>query len=125
MLFDNDLLNTSGFIPHESSPDISQTSKKGGRQNNFTNEEDKLIVSAWLNVSLDPILGSGQKRTTFWAKVEQYFSDNKTWLGDRNSNSLMNRWSTINGAVVKFIGCYENIESLNRSGTNEDMRVSI
>ena len=28
--------------------------------------EDKLLVSAWLNVSIDPLVGTDQKAEAFW-----------------------------------------------------------
>lgn len=50
----------------ESPPKIeiitSKTSRRGG---NFTIEEDKLIVSAWLNTSLDPVHENEYKKSIF------------------------------------------------------------
>ena len=38
------------------------TNKKAQRQGNFTLEEDKLLVSAWLNIGLDVVRGFEQKK---------------------------------------------------------------
>ncbi|KAG5538804.1 hypothetical protein RHGRI_019377 [Rhododendron griersonianum] len=40
--------------------------KKPQHGGNFTMEEDKLLVSAWLNTSMDPIQGKDQKKIAFW-----------------------------------------------------------
>jgi hypothetical protein len=37
-------------------------SKSKGRSNNFSEEEDNLLISAWLNVSQDPVDGNQQKK---------------------------------------------------------------
>ncbi|KAL6214230.1 hypothetical protein ACLB2K_013668 [Fragaria x ananassa] len=39
----------------------SQTTKKAKRAKNFSSQEDIFLVSAWLNTSLDPIIGNDQK----------------------------------------------------------------
>jgi hypothetical protein len=35
------------------------------RQKNFSVHEDEILVSAWLNLSLDPIIGKDQKGSRF------------------------------------------------------------
>lgn len=40
-------------------------SKKQQRGANFTTEEDELLVSAWLNISMDPVHGNDQKKLLF------------------------------------------------------------
>lgn len=49
----------------ENSPLEPQTeslpAKKSARGANFTQEEDKLLVSAWLNTCIDAIQGTNQK----------------------------------------------------------------
>jgi hypothetical protein len=39
----------------------------------FTVEEDLLIVSTWLNTSMDPITGNQQKHNFYWEKIYKYF----------------------------------------------------
>jgi hypothetical protein len=45
-----------------------------GRSKNFREEEDKLLVSTWLNVSMDPIQGFDQTQGTFWKRIHAYSS---------------------------------------------------
>ena len=94
--------------------EIESLSKKPQRGGNFTIEEDKLLVSAWLNISLDAVHGNEQKRSTYWKKVWDFFHKHKKFESNRNENSLMNRWSTIQLAMNKFCGCYAQIESLHQ-----------
>ena len=68
------------------------TNKKAQRQGNFTLEEDKLLVSAWLNIGLDAVRGSEQKKKQFWSRIATYFQENKKWTGEHTNKSLTNRW---------------------------------
>ncbi|KAH7860469.1 hypothetical protein Vadar_013794 [Vaccinium darrowii] len=46
------------------------SSKKPPRGANFTMEEDKMLVSAWLNISMDPVQGNNQKKNYILATSE-------------------------------------------------------
>ncbi|KAI7979809.1 hypothetical protein LOK49_Contig242G00001 [Camellia lanceoleosa] len=53
-------------VGHESpfSTQLESTAKKS-RGGNFSIEEDNMVVSAWLNISLDVVHGNEQKNKTF------------------------------------------------------------
>ncbi|KAF7145479.1 hypothetical protein RHSIM_Rhsim04G0125600 [Rhododendron simsii] len=104
----------------QTSAQMGSTSKKPQRGSNFTNEEDKLLVSAYLNISLDAVQGNDQKRKTYWRRVWDYFHKHKSFVSERNENSLMNRWSAIQLSVNKFCGCYAQIELRHQSGITEE-----
>jgi hypothetical protein len=59
--------------------DNNQSSKATRKQKrkNFTEEEDRLIVSAWLNVSTDATQGTNQKYCTFWKRIYMFYETNK------------------------------------------------
>ena len=57
---------------------------------NFSPEEDKLLVAAWLNTNVDPVYGNEQHKTTFYGKVTKYFKDHKT-DSTRSISSLTSR----------------------------------
>ena len=46
--------------------------RKSQRTKNFSIEEDKLIVFAWLNTSKDAITGNEQQGGAFWQIILQY-----------------------------------------------------
>ncbi|KAI8555765.1 hypothetical protein RHMOL_Rhmol05G0199800 [Rhododendron molle] len=77
------------------------TPKRAQRGGKFTIEEDKLLVSAYLNVSLDVVQGN-----------------------DRNLKHFGEEWSTIQLSVNKFCGCFAGIEAKHQSGMNEEDKVS-
>ena len=67
-----------------------------GRGSNYTNEEDILLSSTWLQVSRDPSVGGDQSRDAYWNRMTEHFDvHNKSGI-DRSDRSLRSRWSTIN-----------------------------
>ncbi|KAL6140446.1 hypothetical protein ACLB2K_058745 [Fragaria x ananassa] len=119
-----EICSTEFCATEEQQPPCEPSSKKAAapRQANFSIEEGKLLVSAWLNISLDLVKGTGQKKQQFWKRITKYFEDNKTWTGERSTKSLINRWSTISSSVSKFCGHYSSIEHLRRSGYTYKIR---
>ncbi|XP_031284938.1 uncharacterized protein LOC116143615 [Pistacia vera] len=101
---DNISIFTNTEESHLSTP-IESNSKRS-RGGNFTAKEDLLIVSAWLNTSLDVVQGNEQKHKTYWARLLEYFHKYKNFESECTQVSLMNRWSTIQLATNKFCGCY-------------------
>lgn len=101
---------------------IEVSSDKRGK--NFDVEEDKLLVLAWLNTSLDPVNGNA-KGDRFWQRVETYYIQGKKeeWQ-IRSRSSLNHRWGVIQHAVSKFCGFVTQAEERNGSGTNSGDNVS-
>ncbi|CAN6165902.1 unnamed protein product [Urochloa humidicola] len=95
-----------------------------GRSKNFREEEDILLVSAWLNVGMDPIQGADQTHGTLWTRIHDYFHANKTFESNRSEGSLMNRWSGIQHDVNLFCGCMSRIEARNHSGWTFDDKIA-
>ena len=99
-------------------------SKKGKRSKNFLIEEDMLLISAWLNFSMDLVQGNNQTHTSYWNRIWNYYEGNKEGLeSDRSATSLCNRWCVINEKVAKFIGFYNQICGRNQSGLTEQDKV--
>jgi len=93
------------------------------RTKNFTIDEDEQLVKSWLNVSLDPVKGVDQSRTTYWKRIHAHFHAHKDFSSDRSQGSLMNRWSGIQHDVNLFAGCLSKIEGRNQSGVTIDDKV--
>ena len=112
-------------ISHSSliSPQIESTTKKF-RGDNFSIEDDLVLISGWLNISMDVVHGNKQKSKRYWQRVLEYFNKYKPESDcNRNQVYLMNRWSTIQLATNKFYGCFYQIERLNQSGLIEKDKV--
>jgi hypothetical protein len=116
------LESPQGEVCTEQSPSENQLgsiTRKPTRGVKFTVEENLLLVSAWLNISMDLIVGNQQKRNTYWDNIYEYFEKEKTSCINRTANSLMHRWSTIQIKTNKFCGCLAQVERRNESGLNE------
>lgn len=97
--------------------------KKGRRLNFFTMEEDMLLISAWLSVSLDLIQGTNQTQLTYWSRIWNYFNEHKSFASDRTPTSLCNRWCAIQTSVSKFVRFLNQIKDKNQSGMTEQNKV--
>ena len=58
------------------SPQIESTTKKF-RGSNFSIEEDLVLISGWLNISVDVVHGNEQKSKRYWQRV---------WSTSKNTN---------------------------------------
>ena len=92
--------------------------KRGG---NFSVDEDNVLVSAWLNISMDAVQGTDQRIENFWEKIWQYFCEDNNYRTTRSASSLQSRWGNINRETSRFTGFMAKIEARNKTGgTDED-----
>ncbi|XP_072064342.1 uncharacterized protein [Arachis hypogaea] len=82
-------------------------------------KEDEMLISAWLNVSTDPVVGTDQKGETFWCQIHSYCVEFCTDM-TRGVVACKKRWYKINKAVAQFAGCYDQASRNIRSGSNTD-----
>lgn len=74
-----------------------------GRSGNYTTAEDVLICTAWKKISQDASVGSDQTVNTYWQRIKEYFDERNTSGHFRPSDSLRQRWSTINAERQKVV----------------------
>ncbi|XP_038684894.1 glutathione S-transferase T3-like isoform X2 [Tripterygium wilfordii] len=81
-----------------------------------------MLISAYLNICLDPVIGNQQKLGAYWERIEKYFNENKESENIfRTKGSLQHRWDKIQREVNKFCGHYAKIEGRQQSGyTDQD-----
>lgn len=51
--------------------DLNSQTKSKGRSKNFNEVEDILLISSYLNISKDAVVGTDQKDGRFWERVEK------------------------------------------------------
>ena len=93
--------------------------RKSQRTKNFFVEEDKLIVSAWLNTNKDAITGNEQQGGAFWQRILQYLELHGGNHEERSQSSIKIRWTDINVKCSKFVSFHSQIERLRQSGHTE------
>ena len=106
-------------------PEVEEVALRPRRNKNFSVEEDKSIVTAWLNVGLDAAVGNQQKSASFWDRIFDMYKQSCATDQDRSKVSIEHRWGVIQELVSKFCGCYNKVQRLQRSGTTEQDKVHI
>ncbi|XP_074335988.1 glutathione S-transferase T3-like [Apium graveolens] len=81
--------------------------------------EDKLLISAWLNVSIDPLVGTDQKADAFWDRIRQYCEKYNPGVIKRGVMAMKKRWQRINEGAQKFGSCHD--EALRRVGSGSNL----
>ncbi|CAL9021681.1 unnamed protein product [Prunus brigantina] len=103
---------------------VEVSEKKKIRGAGFNKDEDRLLVSAWLNTSMDAIHGNEQKHQTFWARIGDYYNQNKWFKSSRTDRMLSQRWQKIQKEVNRFSGCIATINERNQSGKTEQDKIA-
>ena len=97
--------------------------RKSQRTKNFSVEEDKLIVSTWLNTSKDAIIGNEQQGGAFWQRILQYLKLHGGNHEECSQSSIKSRLTDINAKCSKFVDFRSQIERLRQSGHTEQNNV--
>uniref|UniRef100_A0A0A9MZC1 Uncharacterized protein n=1 Tax=Arundo donax TaxID=35708 RepID=A0A0A9MZC1_ARUDO len=102
----------SSPIEEQSSPipDSTPLARPNQKRSNNFSEEDTVLVSAWLKISMDLLHGINQSRGSFWKRIHDYFHNHKDFVSNRSQSSLQHRWSAIQESVNQFCGCLSQIE---------------
>ena len=99
--------------------------RKSQRTKNFSVEEDKLIVFAWLHTSKDVITGNEQQGGALWQRILQYLELHGGNYEECSQSSIKSCWTNINAKCSKFVSFYSQIERLRQSGHTEQNNVII
>ncbi|XP_048634036.1 glutathione S-transferase T2-like [Brassica napus] len=87
----------------------------------WSQTDDEVLISAWLNTSKDAVVGTEQKSGAFWKRIADYFAASPKLAGleKREPFHCKNRWHKINDLVSKFCGAYEAAARQKTSGQND------
>jgi hypothetical protein len=56
---------------------------------NFNEDEDRLLVAAWLNVSTDATQGTNQTKDAFWRRVYTFYENSRESIAEHSQTSLV------------------------------------
>ncbi|KAM2671073.1 hypothetical protein EV1_006935 [Malus domestica] len=85
----------SSQVSEQIDVEASGSKKKVIRGAGFNKDVDHILISAWLNASLDAIIGNDQKHQTYWQRIEEYYNQNKWFESNRIGRMLSQRWQKI------------------------------
>lgn len=73
---------------------------------NWSSEEDKVLIQAWANTSLDAVPATDQHSSSYWGRISDHYNKHKnsSWP-ERNPNALSCRYNTISSKTSKFCEC--------------------
>jgi hypothetical protein len=93
---------------------------------NWSSAEDKVLIEAWGNTSLDAVTGTDQNSHSYWGRIADYYKAHKqpSWP-ERNANALNCRFTGISSSTSKFCGCVQQILNKEESGRTIDEKVCI
>jgi hypothetical protein len=123
--FDNTPLPPPPDIPAQASPAPSPVKKppQHTKLANFTSEDDMRVCQAWLVVSCDPIVNTGQKRQGFWNRITEAYNSHRGSMPERSMKSLMSRWDSIKTQCSTFAGYMMVVLRQNPSGMTDADKV--
>ncbi|XP_075473329.1 uncharacterized protein LOC142504336 [Primulina tabacum] len=87
----------------------------------FSVKEDKLLVTIYLDISQNPIIGINQSNDSLWSRVAASYNGQLTSPSreHRTMKALQCRWSNISRAVQSFSGYTHQVELMQPSGASE------
>uniref|UniRef100_A0ACD5WNV7 Uncharacterized protein n=1 Tax=Avena sativa TaxID=4498 RepID=A0ACD5WNV7_AVESA len=105
---------TQNISASTKSRSIKAASTKG---KNWSSAEDKVLIQAWANTSLDAVIGTNQNSSSYWGRISDYYNAHKdpSWP-ERNSNGLTCRYNVISALTSKFCARVQQIINRNGSG---------
>jgi hypothetical protein len=74
------------------------------------------VCHAWLAVSCDPIVNTGQKSQGFWNRITEAYNSIRGSMVERSMKSLMSRWDSIKTQCSIFVGYMSVVLRQNPSG---------
>ncbi|KAL0742470.1 hypothetical protein Bca4012_083983 [Brassica carinata] len=106
----------------EEENDVEHTVSDRTARRKWSPTEDLVLISAWLNISKDPVVGNEQKAIAFWKRIAAYVASSPKLEGlqKRAPSNCKQRWAKINEGVCKFVGCYEAATNNKSSGQSEE-----
>lgn len=119
---------SSSQVPFLGSPGTEASNYDGDtaverrERRKWTPTDDVVLVSSWLNMSKDPVVGNEQKSTGFWNRIAAYFAASPLVAGceEREARHCKQRCHKINDLVSNFCGSYEAASRQKTSGQNEN-----
>jgi len=87
-------------------------------------EEDKRLIRACMNIGTDAVVGSDQKKSSFWKRVTSNFNEYRPCGASiRSWKTLNGHWSRCFPLVSKWAGILLELERSNQSGWNDSMSI--
>lgn len=102
-------------------PDISLiNTPKRKKGESWSNDEEELLMSAWITISNDSVTGNGQQGKDFWRRITQYYNDFRKSFPSRTQTKVKGHWYQLLPSINEFNQIFINIERQYHSGWSDD-----
>jgi len=110
------------------------TKAKKVKQKNFTTHEDVLLCKAYVNISTNPVAGTGKKAKDFWKSIKETFDalmkaeppEDNEGIVERDQEALMNRFKRhIQKKMNVFNKYFKQVKQEGPSGTPYDEYIDL
>jgi hypothetical protein len=92
---------------------LADVKKISQRMASYTIEEDKMLCSAWIEISQDPLYDAEQKGNAYWIRVGKYLHEHRLLVENpfyrKCKDALSKRWSFIHAECSRYQGSYETV----------------
>ena len=103
---------------------VAALAGRPSRGKNMSMDESLALISAWIEVTCDPISGTDQSSAQFWSRIVQRFTDKRDENAvPRSLNTLQCHWKSLSKSISKFAGILNRLMNDLPSGWNEKMVV--
>lgn len=106
------IFDTTNIIDLNDDVNKAENVRKGIIQ--WTWSEDKLLISAWINVPTCPITDTGE---AYWDQIRQYCETSEPGVIKRGAIAMKKRWQRIKEGVNRYGACFEEVQQSDRSGS--------
>uniref|UniRef100_A0A7N0UHS3 Myb-like domain-containing protein n=1 Tax=Kalanchoe fedtschenkoi TaxID=63787 RepID=A0A7N0UHS3_KALFE len=96
------------------------TQEKSSRSVKWTVEEEEMLISAWLTISNDSVIGNAQTGWSFWGRVTDYFNTYRKTKIEREESQIKPHYYFLMPQVNEFNGYYNQIVYDHHSGWSDN-----
>lgn len=86
----------------------------------WSHKEDELMISAWLVISTDSVVGTNQQSKDFWKRIVEYYNTHRASFIERKTNVLKSHYYRINPQVNDFNQGFIRLKNEHHSGWSDD-----
>ncbi|KAG8366138.1 hypothetical protein BUALT_Bualt17G0044800 [Buddleja alternifolia] len=83
-------------------------------------EDEKLMISAFLTISNDSVVGTDQQGQTFWKRVAKYYNEHRLSRPERKAGPMKTHYHKVIAKVNLFIGILATQVKKRQSGASDD-----
>uniref|UniRef100_A0A7N1A5X0 No apical meristem-associated C-terminal domain-containing protein n=1 Tax=Kalanchoe fedtschenkoi TaxID=63787 RepID=A0A7N1A5X0_KALFE len=96
------------------------TQEKSSRSVKWSAKEEEMLISSWLTVSNDSVIGNAQTRGSFWGRVTDYFNMYRKTKIEREEPRIKSHYYFLMPQVNEFNCYYNQIVSDHHNGWSDN-----